>query len=96
MAEKVALWPSLYGIDGIDLDLETGAGDTQTAADNMVIFVKRLREVNPTIIISQPVFGFPQVSGDPCILLISSCHVLHYIVDALLHESVNSINWLGD
>ena len=28
MAERVAEWPERYGIDGIDLDLEDGAGDT--------------------------------------------------------------------
>ena len=26
MAERVAEWPKKYGIDGIDLDLEDGAG----------------------------------------------------------------------
>jgi len=27
MAEKVAEWPQKYGCDGIDLDLEDGAGN---------------------------------------------------------------------
>jgi hypothetical protein len=27
MAERVAEWPKKYGIDGIDLDLEEGAGN---------------------------------------------------------------------
>jgi hypothetical protein len=29
MAAEVAKWPSLYGCDGIDLDIENGAGENQ-------------------------------------------------------------------
>ena len=61
MASVVAEWPSLYGCDGIDLDIETGAGDTSTAGTNLVYFVEKLREINPSIIINQPVFGYPVV-----------------------------------
>ena len=43
MAEKVATWPEKYGIDGIDLDLEDGAGDTPKAGPNMIHFVRKLR-----------------------------------------------------
>jgi chitinase len=43
MAERVATWPQKYGIDGIDLDLEDGAGDTPKAGPNMIHFVKKLR-----------------------------------------------------
>ena len=43
MAEKVATWPERYGIDGIDLDLEDGAGDTPKAGPNMIHFVRKLR-----------------------------------------------------
>jgi hypothetical protein len=42
MAERVAKWPEMYGIDGIDLDLEDGAGDTPDSGPNMIHFVKRL------------------------------------------------------
>ena len=44
MAERVATWPQKYGIDGIDLDLEDGAGDTPKAGPNMIHFVKKLRQ----------------------------------------------------
>ena len=43
MAERVAEWPERYGIDGIDLDLEDGAGDTPKAGPNMIHFVRKLR-----------------------------------------------------
>ena len=64
MAEKVAEWPELYGIDGIDLDLEEGAGSNKIAGPNMVHFIKRLRQLVPDMIISQPTYGFPQVQAE--------------------------------
>ena len=63
MAEKVAKWPEIYGIDGIDLDLEEGAGAHKKAGVNMVHFIKKLRTLVPKIIISQPVYGYPQVNS---------------------------------
>merc|ERR1712064_34295 len=60
MAEKVAKWPEMYGCDGIDLDLEEGAGSNKIAGPNMVHFVKKLKELNPSIIVSQPTYGWPQ------------------------------------
>ena len=62
MAEKVAKWPELYGCDGIDLDLEDGAGDTLKAGPNMIHFVRKVRELQPKMIIGQPTYGFPQVN----------------------------------
>jgi len=64
MAEKVAEWPTLYGCDGIDLDLEEGAGAKREAGTNMVHFIRRLRELQPNIIISQPTYGYPQVQAE--------------------------------
>ena len=64
MTEKVAEWPELYGIDGIDLDLEEGAGSNKIAGPNMVHFIKRLRQLVPDMIISQPTYGFPQVQAE--------------------------------
>merc|ERR1712029_834221 len=54
MAEKVAKWPEEYGIDGIDLDLEDGAGDTPKAG--------------PKMIIGQPTYGFPQVKAEIAVI----------------------------
>ena len=57
MAEKVAEWPEKYGCDGIDLDLEEGAGSNKIAGPNMVHFVRKLKQLNPSMIVSQPTYG---------------------------------------
>jgi len=59
MAAEVAKWPEKYGCDGIDLDIETGAGNKQGAGANLVAFVGKLRELAPKMIVTQPVFGSP-------------------------------------
>ena len=64
MAEEVAEWRFLYNTDGVDLDIETGAGDADGAGENLVYFIKRLRELSPDFIISQPTFGYPQVQAE--------------------------------
>lgn len=61
MAAKVAQWPEKYGCDGIDLDIEDGAGDAAGAGPNMIHFIRKLRELNPKMIIGQPTYGFPAV-----------------------------------
>mmetsp|Transcript_25861 Transcript_25861/g.22602 ORF Transcript_25861/g.22602 Transcript_25861/m.22602 type:complete len:315 (+) Transcript_25861:32-976(+) len=64
MAAEVAQWDTKYGADGIDLDIETGAGNSQTAANNLVAFAKKVRELNPKLYITQPVYGYPQVTAE--------------------------------
>jgi len=64
MAEKVATWPDLYNCDGIDLDIEEGAGSKPEAGPNMIHFIKKLRELKPDIIIGQPTYGYPQVQSE--------------------------------
>jgi len=64
MAKQVAQWPSLYGCDGIDLDIETGAGDAPNVGPNMDTFVQVLKQTNPGMIVTQPVFGYPQVAAE--------------------------------
>jgi len=59
MAAEVAQWPEKYGCDGIDLDIETGAGGTNSAGANLVFFIAKLKELSPKMIITQPVFGGP-------------------------------------
>jgi chitinase len=61
MAAEVAEWIPRYNIDGIDLDIEEGAGSNAEAGPNMGHFVRRLRELQPDIIIGQPTYGFPQI-----------------------------------
>jgi len=64
MAARVAKWPEQYGCDGIDLDLEEGAGSRPEAGANMIHFIRRLKELSPDIIVSQPVYGYPQVRAE--------------------------------
>merc|ERR1719225_1873434 len=64
MAVRVAEWPELYGCDGIDLDLEEGAGSNKIAGPNMVHFVRKLKQLKPNMIVSQPTYGYPQVQAE--------------------------------
>jgi len=69
MAVEVAGWPEKYGCDGIDLDLEEGAGAKPEAGPNMIHFIKKIREIRkaaglPRMIISQPCYGYPQVQAE--------------------------------
>jgi len=64
MAKEVAKWSSQYGCDGIDIDLETGAGDAPNVGPNIATFVQVLKQQNPGMIVNQPVFGYPQVAAE--------------------------------
>ena len=77
MAEKVAEWPEKYGCDGIDLDIEDGAGDAAGAGQNMIYFIKKLRQLQPKMIIGQPTYGFPAVSMEE---LLNSTQMLVSII----------------
>ena len=58
-------WDTKYGCDGIDLDLETGlSGNSQAQANNLVAFAKKVRELNPKLLITQPVYGYPGVTAE--------------------------------
>lgn len=64
MAQEVATWPKKYGFDGIDLDIESGAGDDPDAGANMMAFVRKLKSLVPKFVITQPVFGYPGVKEE--------------------------------
>ena len=64
MAARVAQWPTLYSCDGIDLDIEEGAGDLSNAGVNMVFFIRKLRQLVPSIYIGQPTYGIPTVKPE--------------------------------
>jgi len=64
MAVKVAQWKDDYGIDGIDLDIEEGAGSTDIAGPNMVHFVRKLKSIHPDMLIGQPTYGYPQIPAE--------------------------------
>jgi len=59
MAEEIIKWKTDYGIDGVDLDSEAGQ-----SGPNMYAFAKKLKELDPTFIVTQPVFGSPQVTEE--------------------------------
>jgi hypothetical protein len=68
MAAEVASWDTKYGCDGVDLDIEEGAGSGSTAANALVAFAKKLHSLNPSMIITQPVYGYPQVDAENAIV----------------------------
>eukprot|EP01084_Bolivina_argentea_P229087 386729_1 len=64
MAAQVATWDKQYGADGIDLDIEGDAGSTANGGANMVFFAKKLRQLNSDFLITQPVYGYPQIDSE--------------------------------
>ena len=99
MAEKVAKWPEQFGCDGIDLDLEEGAGSNKIAGPNMVHFVRKLKELNPTMIVSQPTYGWPQVQAEIDVINASwdSNGKKNNIADSIglmVYEGTNSLNYV--
>merc|ERR1712002_628357 len=99
MAAKVAEWPNLYGCDGIDLDIETGAGDTEESGINMVHFLKKLKELNPKMIVNQPVFGYPQVTAENYVVNHSWDKDATYLglansIGIMAYEGTQSLNYV--
>jgi len=73
MAAQVVQWREKYGIDGIDLDIEGNQpGDTAYA------FAKKVKELDPSFIVTQPVFGYPQVKEE------------NYVTNAAFKDPTNS------
>merc|ERR1712083_555524 len=64
MAEKVAAWRDLYGIDGVDLDIEEGAGSRGEAGPNLIHFIRKLKSLLPGFLVTQPTYGYPQVQAE--------------------------------
>jgi len=64
MAVQVAQWRDLYNIDGIDLDIEAGAGDKKEAGPNLIHFIRKIKSIHPDFIVSQPTYGYPQVQAE--------------------------------
>ncbi len=101
MAEEVAEWRLLYNIDGIDLDIETGAGDHVEAGENMVYFIQKLRELDPDIIIGQPTFGYPQVEAEINVINESwnadgSSNNLADSVGLMVYDGTSSLDYVED
>lgn len=63
MATEVSEWPQKYGCDGIDLDIEKGAGSTHKAGENLIHFMRKLKSLNPKIVITHAVGGHPHIQA---------------------------------
>eukprot|EP01060_Flectonema_neradi_P000028 TRINITY_DN1002_c0_g1_i1.p1 TRINITY_DN1002_c0_g1~~TRINITY_DN1002_c0_g1_i1.p1 ORF type:complete len:314 (+),score=73.55 TRINITY_DN1002_c0_g1_i1:68-1009(+) len=82
MAEQIASkWPS--SIDGIDLDIEGVAGNDATST--LLTFVQKLRQLKPSFIITQPVYGYPQINGENYMVNTA------WTVDGKSHNTIDSI-----
>jgi len=101
MAVKVATWPQTYGIDGIDLDIEEGAGSNNIAGPNLVHFIRKLRTLVPNIIIGQPTYGFPQVQAETDVINASwnpdgTSNNLADSIGLMVYEGTQSLNFISN
>lgn len=99
MAVKVAKWYDDYEMDGIDLDLEEGAGARKEAGPNMIHFIKKLRQLQPNMIISQPTYGYPQVQAEIDVINagFSPEGVHNHLIDAIglmVYEGTQALNYV--
>jgi len=99
MAVKVAEWPDKYGCDGIDLDLEEGAGAKKAAGPNMIHFIRKLKELWPNVIVSQPTYGYPQVQAEIDVINASwdtegNHQGLADSIGLMVYEGTNALNYV--
>jgi len=98
-AEEIAQWPDLYGCDGIDLDIETGAGNTVESGENMVHFLTKLKSLQPNMIVNQPVFGYPDVKAENAVVNHSWGKNSEYLglansIGIMAYEGTSSLNYV--
>jgi hypothetical protein len=99
MAEEVATWVDRYGMDGIDLDIEEGAGFRPEAGPNMVHFIRKLKQLHPEILVGQPTYGYPQIAAEIEVIneswdLDGSSHNLASSVGIMVYEGTTSLNYV--
>jgi len=92
MAAEVVQWKTKYGIDGIDLDIEG-----KQSSENSYAFAKKIKELDPTFIVTQPVFGSPQVNEEN--YMVNQCFAkgVKSSVDAIgimVYESTGSLQYV--
>eukprot|EP01084_Bolivina_argentea_P206351 352337_1 len=63
MAQTVSKWDTLFGADGIDLDIEGNAGNDKPTVENLLYFAQQVRSLNPSLLITQPVYGYPGIAA---------------------------------
>ena len=102
MAVEVAEWPHKYGCDGIDLDIEKGAGTSIVSGENLSIFIKKLKSLNPDIIVTQPVGGFPHIEAQIYSVNkawnkdTSSNNLLYGIGGLMVYSGTDSLNYVSN
>lgn len=99
MAEQVATWPDRYNVEGIDLDIEDGAGTQSVAGTNMLHFIRRLRQLRPDFIIGQPAYGYPQVPAETEVINASwnkgqTSNNLADSVGLMVYEGTQALNYV--
>jgi len=94
MAAEVVQWKTKYGIDGVDLDAEANQN-----GPNLFVFAQKLKELDPTFIVTQPVFGSPQVNCEN--YMVNQCFAkgATSAVDAIgimVYEGTGSLQYVGN
>jgi len=101
MASTVSQWQSLYKCDGIDIDIEGTAGTGTTAAQNIVYFVQQLKALNPNFIVTQPVYGYPQIDAENAMVnnAWTSSGQSNGLIDSIglmVYSDQQSLQWVPD
>ena len=101
MAETVATWVSEYGMDGVDLDIEEGAGESWEAGQNMLYFLRRLKELQPELIVGQPTYGYPQIQAEIDVInhswnVDSSSNDLASSIGIMVYDGAQSLNYVAN
>ncbi len=99
MAEEVSTWPEKYGCDGIDIDLETGAGSQSDSGENLIAFIRHLNQLRPDMIITQPVFGYPQVKAETAVVNAAFQHEINKTitvnaVEIMVYSGASSLQYV--
>jgi len=99
MGDKVARWRDDYHIDGIDLDIEEGAGSNKVAGPNLVHFIRRIRSIHPDMTISQPAYGYPQIQAESDVINASwnpggTSNNLANTVGLMVYEGTQALNYV--
>ena len=81
------------------LNSESGAGDNDDAGPNMVHFIRRLRQLQPNIIIGQPTYGYPAVDAENYVInesfnVDATSNNLADSVGLMVYEGTQALNYV--